>query len=48
MADKGWGSKTSSEKNYYKLLKDSVMNVIDTKKTGGQYSSHWAKSKNGK
>ena len=23
--DKGWGSKTSSDNNYYKLLKDSVV-----------------------
>ena len=48
MADKGWGSKTSSEKNYYKLLKDSVMNVIDTKRTGGHYSSQWTKNNNSK
>ena len=46
MADKGWGSKTSSEKNPYKLLKDAVINVIDTTKTGGQYSSQWTKNKN--
>lgn len=43
MKDKGWGSKTSSEKNHLKLLKDSVMNVIDLKKTGGHYSSQWSK-----
>jgi len=46
MADKGWGSKTSSENNYFKLLKNSVMNVVDLKKTGGHYSSHWIKNKN--
>jgi len=46
MADKSWGSKASSEKNYYKLLKDSVINIIDTKRTGGHYSSHWMKNKN--
>ena len=39
--DKGWGSKTSSDNNYYKLLKDSVMNVMDTSRKGGYYSSQW-------
>jgi len=46
MADKGWGSKTSSSNNYYKLLKDSVFNVMDLKRNGGQYSSQWKNYKN--
>lgn len=46
MVDKGWGSKTSSEKNYYKFLKNSVINVLDLRKTGGHYSSQWTKNKN--
>jgi len=46
--DKGWGSKTSSDNNYYKLLKDSVMNVIDSPRKGGHYSSQWTAYKNKK
>jgi hypothetical protein len=38
--DKGWGSKTSSDNNYYKLLKDS--------RKGGHYSSQWTAYKNKK
>lgn len=48
MADKGFGSKTSSEKNYYKLLKDAVSNVQDLTRKGGQYSDHWKPVKNDK
>lgn len=32
MDKKGFGSKTSSEKNIYKLLKDSTSNIQDLKK----------------
>jgi len=32
MDNKNFGSKTSSEKNIYKLLKDSTLNVQDLKK----------------
>lgn len=32
MDKKGYGSKTSSENNFYKLLKDSTTNVQDLKK----------------
>jgi hypothetical protein len=45
MKDKGWGSKTSSDKSYRNLLKNSVMNVIDLKKSGGHISSRWTKNK---
>jgi len=45
MKDKGWGSKTSSDRSRLKLLKDSVINVIDLKKSGGHYSSNWMKNK---
>lgn len=48
MADKGWGSKTSSQSNYLKLLKDSVFNVMDTPRKGGYYSSQWKNFKNKK
>jgi len=43
--DKGWGSKTSSEKNQYKYLKDAVMNVQDFPKTDTKYSDHWKNAK---
>ena len=43
--DKGWGSKTSSEKNHYKYLKDAVMNVQDFPKTDTKYSDHWKNAK---
>ena len=36
------------DNNYYKLLKDSVMNVIDTPRKGGHYSSQWTAYKNKK
>lgn len=46
MADKkGWGSKTSSEKNQYKYLKDAVFNIQDFPKTGTKYSDHWKNAK---
>lgn len=48
MANKGFGSKTSSEKNYYKLLKDAVSNVQDLTRKGGQYSDHWKDQKKSK
>lgn len=49
MADKkGFGMKTSTTSNYYKLLKDSTMNVQDLQRKGGEYSDHWKKTKNGK
>lgn len=48
MSKNGFGSKTSSEKNYLKLLKDSFMNVQDLDRKGGDYSKHWMGSKKSK
>jgi hypothetical protein len=45
---KGFGSKTSSEKNHYKLLKDAVMNIQDFPKTDAKYSDHWKDAKKSK
>lgn len=46
--DTGFGSKTSSEKNHYKLLKDAFMNIQDLNRTGTKYSDHWKDSKKSK
>jgi len=49
MADKkGFGMKTSSINNYYKLLADAKPNVQDLQRKGGEYSDHWKGSKKGK
>lgn len=45
MADKkGFGMRTSTDNNHYKLLRDSTMNVQDLPRKGGEYSGHWKKA----